>query len=289
MCTPAELAAFRRRLAKVDPVLAELIRAAGKFTHTTQRGAHAVSRAGARHRASAAQRHGGGKHLRAIRRACIPVSEGSGAARSRTRARRRPMTSCARSDCRSRRSRASRISRRRPSTGIVPPYEILHTLADDEIIERLTQVRGIGRWTVEMLLMFRLGRPDVLPVDDFGVRNGFRLAYGLRGMPTTRALAEYGARWAPLSLGRRVVPVARGGPARAGKLPAPGDADAHQAREEEAAEESRGDRRNARRRTKTSRDAQTRARDEAQLSRPVPRPRRADRTRLRPCRSCSPR
>jgi hypothetical protein len=48
-----------------------------------------------------------------------------------------------------------------------------------------------------MLLMFRLGRPDVLPIDDFGVRNGFRLAYGLRGMPTPRALAEYGARWAP--------------------------------------------------------------------------------------------
>jgi DNA-3-methyladenine glycosylase II len=81
--------------------------------------------------------------------------------------------------------------------GVVPPYEILHTLGDEEIIERITQVRGIGRWTVEMLLMFRLGRPDVLPVDDFGVRNGFRLAYGLRGMPTTRALAEFGARWAP--------------------------------------------------------------------------------------------
>ena len=58
-------------------------------------------------------------------------------------------------------------------------------------------MRGIGRWTVEMLLMFRLGRPDILPVDDFGVRNGFRLAYGLRGMPTARALAEFGARWAP--------------------------------------------------------------------------------------------
>jgi hypothetical protein len=58
-------------------------------------------------------------------------------------------------------------------------------------------VRGIGRWTVEMLLMFRLGRPDVLPIDDFGVRNGFRLAYGLRGMPTPRALGEFGARWAP--------------------------------------------------------------------------------------------
>jgi hypothetical protein len=99
--------------------------------------------------------------------------------------------------------------------------EILHTLADDEIVERITQVRGIGRWTVEMMLMSRLGRPDVLPVDDFGVRNGFRLAYGLRGMPTTRALAEFGARWAPYrSVAAwylwRAVDLHR-----AGKLPAP--------------------------------------------------------------------
>jgi DNA-3-methyladenine glycosylase II len=86
---------------------------------------------------------------------------------------------------------------RKTLDGVVPPYEILHTLADDEIVARLTQVRGIGRWTVQMLLMFRLGRPDILPVDDFGVCNGFRLAYGLRGMPKPRALAEFGARWAP--------------------------------------------------------------------------------------------
>jgi len=58
-------------------------------------------------------------------------------------------------------------------------------------------VRGIGRWTVEMLLMFQLGRPDVLPVDDFGVRAGFRAAYGLRGMPHPRALAAWGERWKP--------------------------------------------------------------------------------------------
>src|SRR5262249_22339886 len=60
-----------------------------------------------------------------------------------------------------------------------------------------TQVRGIGRWTVEMMLMFQLGRPDILPVDDFGVRNGFRLAYGLRKMPHPKALALFGARWSP--------------------------------------------------------------------------------------------
>ncbi|MFI4868032.1 MAG: DNA-3-methyladenine glycosylase family protein [Steroidobacterales bacterium] len=81
--------------------------------------------------------------------------------------------------------------------GTVPPRAELDTLADAEIIERLTAVRGIGRWTVEMMLMFQLQRPDVLPVDDFGVRNGFRLAYRLRGMPTPRALAQFGERWRP--------------------------------------------------------------------------------------------
>ncbi|MDE2218895.1 MAG: DNA-3-methyladenine glycosylase 2 family protein, partial [Gammaproteobacteria bacterium] len=81
--------------------------------------------------------------------------------------------------------------------GVVPTVAEMHTLDNDAIVERITQVRGIGRWTVEMMLMFHLGRPDVLPVDDFGVCNGFRLAYGLKGMPRPRALAEFGARWAP--------------------------------------------------------------------------------------------
>jgi DNA-3-methyladenine glycosylase II len=82
-------------------------------------------------------------------------------------------------------------------SGIVPLREQLHVLDDLEIIERLTAVRGIGRWTAEMLLMFQLRRPDVLPVDDFGVRQGFRLAYGLKQMPPPRVLAMFGARWAP--------------------------------------------------------------------------------------------
>jgi DNA-3-methyladenine glycosylase II len=81
--------------------------------------------------------------------------------------------------------------------GVVPDSAELAPLADDAIVARLTAVRGIGRWTVEMMLMFQLGRPDVLPVDDFGVRSGFRLAYGLRKLPAPRALAAYGARWAP--------------------------------------------------------------------------------------------
>ena len=81
--------------------------------------------------------------------------------------------------------------------GVVPDRETLVSLSNDEIVERLTQVRGIGRWTVEMMLMFQLGRPDILPVDDFGVRNGFRLAYGLRKMPHPKALALFGERWSP--------------------------------------------------------------------------------------------
>ncbi len=80
---------------------------------------------------------------------------------------------------------------------VVPEHTVLALLSDEEIITRLTQVRGIGRWTVEMLLMFRLGRPDVLPVDDFGVRAGFRAAYGLRNLPHPKALAQYGERWKP--------------------------------------------------------------------------------------------
>jgi DNA-3-methyladenine glycosylase II len=80
---------------------------------------------------------------------------------------------------------------------VVPHAEALTALSDEEIIVRLTQVRGIGRWTVEMLLMFRLGRPDVLPVDDFGVRAGFRAAYGLTRMPKPKALAAWGERWRP--------------------------------------------------------------------------------------------
>ena len=80
---------------------------------------------------------------------------------------------------------------------VVPDGAVLMQLSDEEIIARLTQVRGIGRWTVEMLLIFQLRRPDVLPVDDFGVRAGFRAAYGLTRMPRPKALAAWGERWRP--------------------------------------------------------------------------------------------
>jgi DNA-3-methyladenine glycosylase II len=81
--------------------------------------------------------------------------------------------------------------------GVVPTRRGAARLDDDALIERLTQIRGVGRWTVEMLLMFTLGRPDVLPVDDFGVREGYRLAMGLEAQPKPRELAEVGLAWAP--------------------------------------------------------------------------------------------
>ncbi|MDT4953267.1 MAG: DNA-3-methyladenine glycosylase [Acidobacteriota bacterium] len=81
--------------------------------------------------------------------------------------------------------------------GTVPTLARLRRMGDEEIIEHLTEVRGIGRWTVEMLLMFRLGRPDVLPVGDFAVRKGFSLAYGLEEMPKPKELSAYGERWRP--------------------------------------------------------------------------------------------
>jgi DNA-3-methyladenine glycosylase II len=81
--------------------------------------------------------------------------------------------------------------------GTIPSLARLKRMSDEEIIERLTEVRGIGRWTVEMLLIFRLGRPDVLPVGDYAVRKGFGLAYGLKESPKPKVLEAYGERWRP--------------------------------------------------------------------------------------------
>ena len=82
-------------------------------------------------------------------------------------------------------------------SGVVPsPREIVR-LTDDEIILRLTEVRGVGRWTVEMLLIFQLGRFDVLPAHDFGVRTGFRHAYGRRKLPEPKEILAHGEIWRP--------------------------------------------------------------------------------------------
>jgi DNA-3-methyladenine glycosylase II len=90
--------------------------------------------------------------------------------------------------------------------GTVPTHAAIKKLSDAEIIERLTAVRGIGAWTVEMLLIFRLGRPDVLPVTDYGVRKGFALTFqkvpkaralAAKDLPKADVLLRRGKKWSP--------------------------------------------------------------------------------------------
>ncbi|MDX1545518.1 MAG: DNA-3-methyladenine glycosylase [Rhodothermales bacterium] len=81
--------------------------------------------------------------------------------------------------------------------GVVPPMADLEALDDHAVIERLTQVRGVGRWTAEMVLLFYMGRPDVLPATDLGVQKGFMLTYDLDALPTPKALTTHGERWRP--------------------------------------------------------------------------------------------
>jgi len=81
--------------------------------------------------------------------------------------------------------------------GTVPTLDGLQALSDDEIVERLCAVRGIGRWTVEMMLIFKLGRPNVLPVLDLGIRKGYQLAYNTSELPTAKELFVAGESWSP--------------------------------------------------------------------------------------------
>jgi DNA-3-methyladenine glycosylase II len=93
--------------------------------------------------------------------------------------------------------RAIRDLAEKTLSGVVPNGRQIVKLTNEEIILRLTAVRGVGRWTVEMLLIFQLGREDVLPVDDFGVRAGFRHAYKKTEMPKPKELLAYGEKWRP--------------------------------------------------------------------------------------------
>ncbi|MFI5207051.1 MAG: DNA-3-methyladenine glycosylase family protein [Gemmatimonadales bacterium] len=79
------------------------------------------------------------------------------------------------------------------------PLDRIHELPDDQVIEALTAVKGIGVWSAQMFLMSRLGRPDVLPSLDLGIRKGVQLAYGLRSLPTPKRVRKIGAPWSPWS------------------------------------------------------------------------------------------
>jgi len=86
---------------------------------------------------------------------------------------------------------------RKAESGEIPTLAEVQRLDDETVIERLTAVRGIGRWTAEMLLIFRLGRPDVLPLDDYGIRKGFAIVFKKRALPAPKDLAKRGERWKP--------------------------------------------------------------------------------------------
>lgn len=79
------------------------------------------------------------------------------------------------------------------------PLHEIHAMTDDNVIDHLVQVKGIGRWTAQMFLMFRLGRPDVLPELDLGIQNAIRRAYRLRKRPTPTQVKKVGAKWSPHS------------------------------------------------------------------------------------------
>jgi 3-methyladenine DNA glycosylase/8-oxoguanine DNA glycosylase len=86
---------------------------------------------------------------------------------------------------------------RKTIEGVVPTLDDAQNLSDEELVKRIDSVRGIGPWTVEMFLIFRLGRPDVLPIHDYGVQKGFAITYGKKRIPKPRELAEFGERWRP--------------------------------------------------------------------------------------------
>jgi DNA-3-methyladenine glycosylase II len=86
---------------------------------------------------------------------------------------------------------------RKAVDGALPGPDRLQRMSDEEIIEELIAIRGIGRWTVEMLLIFTLGRQDVLPAGDLGVRKGFALTYRQKELPTPKELLAHGEKWRP--------------------------------------------------------------------------------------------
>jgi 3-methyladenine DNA glycosylase/8-oxoguanine DNA glycosylase len=93
--------------------------------------------------------------------------------------------------------RAARDLADKALDGTVPSRRQLESMEDEAIIARLIQIRGIGQWSAEMMLIFQLGRPDVLPVTDLGVRKGFQLSHGGRELPEPKKLLRYGERWRP--------------------------------------------------------------------------------------------
>src|SRR5215212_9678060 len=186
-----DAAAAVRHLAKADPVLARLMKRAGPFALKTRQ-MHNPFEALARNIVFQ-QLHGSAAE--AIHRRVLELF-GGGRLRPQD-VLQAPEEALRGAGLSGAKTAALKDLAAKTLDGTVPTLARLKRMGDEEIVARLTQVRGIGRWTVEMLLMFRLGRPDVLPVGDFAVRKGFMVAYGLDEMPKPKALELHAERWRP--------------------------------------------------------------------------------------------
>jgi DNA-3-methyladenine glycosylase II len=181
-----------RHLRRADPVMAELIRRAGPFAVKSERGVgpyEALVEAVAHQQLT-------GKAARTILGRFYALYDGDCCPEP---ARLVETADESLRGCGFSRAKSASLKdiAARTLDGTIPPRRALARMKDEAIIERLVEARGVGRWTVEMFLMFTLGRPDVLPVDDYGIRLGYRIAYGKRTLPKPKALAKFGERWAP--------------------------------------------------------------------------------------------
>ncbi|MBM7118403.1 DNA-3-methyladenine glycosylase family protein [Archangium primigenium] len=184
--------AARRALAKADPVLGAWMKQVGRFALTVE-APHSPFQALAR---SIAYQQLTGKAAATIfGRVCARVGEGKAFTPEAVLA--VSVEHLREAGLSGAKTAALRDLAAKALEGEVPTLARARRMSDAALVERLTKVRGIGQWTVEMLLIFRLGRPDILPVDDYGVRKGFMRVHGLSALPTPKELLAHGERWRP--------------------------------------------------------------------------------------------
>jgi DNA-3-methyladenine glycosylase II len=181
-----------RHLSRVDPVMAQLIRRAGPYAVKPERGTGAYEALVE----AVAHQQLTGKAARTILGRFYALY---GSDRCPEPARLVETPDQALRGCGFSRAKSASLKdiAAKSLDGTIPPRRSLARMKNESIIERLIEARGVGRWTVEMFLMFTLGRPNVLPVDDYGIRLGYKIAYGKRTLPKQKALAKFGERWAP--------------------------------------------------------------------------------------------
>ena len=201
-----------RRLHRVDKPLAAVIKQAGPFTHRPEKSESPFQ---SLFRAIVYQQLSGKAAATILGRVMLNFPSKAQTSQPES-VLATPDAKLPRPACRTPRCWASRTWPPRRSMARCRRLARLKKMSDEEIISRLVQVRGIGVWSVEMLLMFRLGRPDVLPVSDLGVRKGFMLTYRTGGNAHAERVAGIRRALAAVSFGGQLVPVAGGGPGEAG-------------------------------------------------------------------------